>query len=105
LSYCAAADAGVDAAVCYYGGRIHENLANAANIRVPIHFHFSDHDIYIPQTGVAAVKAVFAGRDNVRIDCYPANHGFNCWERADYHQPSAALARGRSLAFLATAIC
>jgi carboxymethylenebutenolidase len=33
---------------------------------------------------------------------YPgAHHGFNCWARASYHAPSAALAHGRSLAFLA----
>jgi carboxymethylenebutenolidase len=105
LSYYAAADADVDAAVCYYPGRIHESLANAASISAPMHFHFGDHDIYIPQTSVAAVKSAFDDRDNVRIDSYPANHGFNCWERADYHQRSAALARGRSLAFIATAIC
>jgi carboxymethylenebutenolidase len=29
-------------------------------------------------------------------------HGFNCWERASYHAPSAALAHGRTLQFLAT---
>ena len=105
LSYFAAADAGVDAAVCYYGGRIHDNLAKAASIHIPMHFHFADNDIYIPQTGVAAVKAAFAGRNNVRFDDYPANHGFNCWERAHYQHRCAALARGRSLAFLATQIC
>jgi hypothetical protein len=27
-------------------------------------------------------------------------HGFNCWARASYHAPSAALAHGRSLQFL-----
>ena len=33
---------------------------------------------------------------------YPgAQHGFNCWARAAYHAPSAALALGRSLSFLA----
>jgi carboxymethylenebutenolidase len=28
-------------------------------------------------------------------------HGFNCWARGSYHAPSAALAHGRSLQFLA----
>jgi carboxymethylenebutenolidase len=33
---------------------------------------------------------------------YPgAMHGFNCWARASYHAPSAALAHGRATAFLA----
>jgi carboxymethylenebutenolidase len=30
----------------------------------------------------------------------PAGHGFNCDERASYHEPSAALARRRTLDFL-----
>jgi carboxymethylenebutenolidase len=33
-----------------------------------------------------------------------AMHGFNCWARASYHAPSAALAHGRSLAFLGQAL-
>jgi carboxymethylenebutenolidase len=42
----------------------------------------------------------------VRIDIYPdVDHGFNCWGRAMYNQKAAALARGRSLAFLAKTIC
>jgi carboxymethylenebutenolidase len=28
-------------------------------------------------------------------------HGFNCWARASHHAPSAALAHGRTLQFLA----
>jgi carboxymethylenebutenolidase len=31
-------------------------------------------------------------------------HGFNCWARGSYHAPSAALAHGRSLQFLAGAL-
>jgi carboxymethylenebutenolidase len=28
---------------------------------------------------------------------YPAGHGFNCDERGSYHEPSATLARSRTL--------
>ena len=39
---------------------------------------------------------------DAEIHVYPgAHHGFNCWARASYGQGSAALAHGRSLAFLA----
>ena len=42
-----------------------------------------------------------AGRDEVELYLYPnADHGFNCTERASYHQHSAALAHGRTLTFL-----
>ena len=105
LSYLCAAGAGVDAAVCYYGGGIHTKLEEAAKIKCPLLFHFAGEDSHIPASAVAAVKQVFTGRDSVRIDVYPgAGHGFNCWDRAAYNQQSAALARGRSLAFLATTV-
>jgi dienelactone hydrolase len=37
----------------------------------------------------------------VEIEVYPASHGFNCDEIANFHQPSAARALRRSFAFLA----
>ena len=105
LSYLCAANAGVDAAVCYYGGGIHTRLEEAGKIKCPLLFHFAGNDSNIPAPAVAAVKQVFSGRANARIDVYPgAEHGFNCWDRSVYNQQSSALARGRSLAFLATTI-
>lgn len=103
LSYMSAAHAGVDAAVCYYGGGIHTQLGEVAKIKCPIMLHYAEKDHFIPMDAVESVKKAFAGRDNARIDVYPGvDHGFNCWERPSYDQTSAALARGRSLAFLAT---
>jgi carboxymethylenebutenolidase len=105
LSYLCAANAGVDAAVCYYGGGIHTKLEEAGKIKCPVLFHFAGNDSHIPASAVAAVKQTFAGREGVRIDVYPgAEHGFNCWDRPAYDQQSSALARGRSLSFLATTI-
>ena len=105
LSYLCAASAGVDAAVCYYGGGIHTRLDEAGKIKCPLLFHFAGNDSNIPAPAVAAVKQAFAGRANARIDVYPgAEHGFNCWDRSFYNQQSSALARGRSLSFLATTI-
>ncbi|MBL8351521.1 MAG: dienelactone hydrolase family protein [Burkholderiaceae bacterium] len=101
LAYTAAAVAGVDAAVAYYGGGIHTQLALAAQIRCPMLFHYAGHDDHIPPEAVEAVRQAFAGRP-AEIQVYPGSqHGFNCWARASYHAPSAALALGRSLAFLA----
>ena len=105
LSYLCAANAGVDAAVCYYGGGIHNKLEEAGKIKCPVLFHFAGNDSYIPASAIDAVKQTFAGREGVRIDVYPGvEHGFNCWDRGAYNQQSAALARGRSLSFLATTI-
>jgi carboxymethylenebutenolidase len=105
LSYLCAANAGVDAAVCYYGGGIHTRLAEAEKIKCPVLFHFAGNDSNIPAAAVEAVKQAFAGRAGVSIDVYPgANHGFNCWDRPAYNQQSSALAHGRSLSFLATTV-
>ena len=103
LAYRAAASAGVDCSICYYGGGIAQQLELAASITAPMAMHFGERDAHITKDQVEAIEATFAGRSNVRIDKYAAaDHGFNCWARPSYHQPSAALAHGRSLAFLAT---
>ena len=103
LSYHVAAQTDVDAAVCYYGGGIHTALDEAAKISAPMLFHFAEKDSHIPASAVQAVRDAFTGRDNVMIEVYKdADHGFNCWGRSMYDQTAAALARGRTLAFLAT---
>ncbi|MBU6260285.1 MAG: dienelactone hydrolase family protein [Burkholderiales bacterium] len=99
LAYLAAARGRLDAAVAYYGGGIQQKLDLAAAIACPMQFHYAGHDDHIPPAAVAAVRAAMAGAEvHVYAD---AQHGFNCWDRAAYHAPSAALAHGRALTFLA----
>lgn len=99
LAYLTAATAGVDAAVAYYGGGIQGQLDLAAGIACPVQFHYAEHDDHIP---MAAVAQVHAALPKAEVQVYAgAHHGFNCWDRGSYHAPSAALAHGRSLAFLA----
>ena len=106
LSFMAAADGSVDAAVCYYGGGIHMMLGRAPEVKVPMLMHFAANDGHIPMSAVESVQAAFKGRDEVRIEVYPGvDHGFNCWGRGMYNQKAAALARGRSLTFLSRTIC
>jgi carboxymethylenebutenolidase len=101
LAYTAAALCGVDAAVAYYGGRIQDQLHLAAQINCPIQFHYGDRDDHIPLSAVEAVREAVVDKD-AEIHVYAgAPHGFNCWARASYHPAAAALAHGRSLAFLA----
>jgi len=102
LSYQLAATGAVDAAVCYYGGGIQNNLGAAAAIEVPILFHYAALDDHISPAAVQAVQGAFAGRSNAQFHVYPGvGHGFNCWGRPMYQQRAAALARGRTLQFLA----
>jgi carboxymethylenebutenolidase len=101
MAYLAAATADVDAAVPYYGGGIHAQLERVASIRCPVQFHYAERDDHIPAAAVEQVRQAFGGR-SAEVHVYPGSmHGFNCWARASYHAPSAALAHGRALTFLA----
>jgi carboxymethylenebutenolidase len=101
LSYLCAANAGVDAAVCYYGGGIHNHLDQAGKISVPILMHFAEKDHFIPMSAIEQVKAAFANAKNAVIETYPdVDHGFNCWQRPSYNQKASAVAHGLSLSFL-----
>ncbi len=87
--------------MAYYGGGIATQLELAPRIACPIQFHYAERDDHIPPEAVAAVREAMAGKV-AEVHVYPGSmHGFNCWARAAYHAPSAALAHGRALAFLA----
>ena len=101
LAFLTAATTAVDASVAYYGGGIQTQLDRAAAIRCPMQFHYAGHDDHILPEAVARVQAAMVGK-GAEVHVYAdAMHGFNCWARASYHAPSAALAHGRTLDFLA----
>lgn len=101
LSYLSAARGLVDAAVPFYGGGIQNNLQEAAAIEVPVQFHYGALDAHIPPEAVQQVREAVAGKRAEVFVYEQADHGFNCWARASYHQHSAALSHGRALTFLA----
>jgi len=85
---------GLAAAVGYYGGQIAKNADETP--KVPTLLHFGEQDQSIP---MADVEVVQQKRTDCEIYLYPAGHGFNCEERASYHEPSAKLAMERTLAW------
>ncbi len=94
VGYLTAARSDIDAAVAYYGGGISRHTAEKP--RAPVMFHFGEKDNHIPLSAVAEIKAAYpAGIYHL----YPADHGFNCTERASFDPPSAKLALERSLEF------
>lgn len=105
FAFTAASLCDIDAAVCYYGGGIATQLDLAAAITVPVQFHHGGQDSGIPPEAVASIQAAMAkapAAAGAEFHLYPAaQHGFNCWARATYDAPSAALAFGRSVSFLA----
>jgi carboxymethylenebutenolidase len=104
LAFVAAATAGVDAAVAYYGGGIQDMLDLAPLIRCPMQFHYGALDANIPLQAVDQVRAAMPGKPAEFFVYHSADHGFNCWARASYHAPSAALAHARTLQSLATTL-
>jgi carboxymethylenebutenolidase len=96
----AAATAGVDAAVAYYGGGIQDMLHLAPQIRCPMQFHYGALDANIPLSAVDQVRTAMACKPAEVFVYDAADHGFNCWARKSYHAPSAARAHARSLQLL-----
>ncbi|MET0851226.1 MAG: dienelactone hydrolase family protein [Candidatus Rokuibacteriota bacterium] len=87
---------GIAAAVPYYGG----GVAAAANEKpkCPVLLHFGETDASIPADHWETVKKA---HPEIPQHIYPAGHGFNCDERGSWHEPSAKLARQRTMEFFA----
>jgi carboxymethylenebutenolidase len=87
---------GLSSAVGYYGGQIIRFADEKP--KCPTLLHFGDQDHSIPMTDVETIRRK---RPDCEIHVYPgAGHGFHCDERGSYHEPSAALAWQRTLAFI-----
>jgi carboxymethylenebutenolidase len=86
---------GVAAAVGYYGGAVADFAQEAP--RCPVLLHFGETDQSIPHEHWDRIRGV---HPTIPMHIYPAGHGFNCDERASYHEPSARLARQRTVDFL-----
>jgi carboxymethylenebutenolidase len=96
LSYLAACELPVAAAVSYYGTRTVQLLDRKP--RVPVQYHFGERDKSIPPENIAKIRAADPTGD---FHVYPADHGFNCDQRASFDAASAKEARARTLAFFA----
>lgn len=83
------------AASSYYGSLVPTMFADQVPKCATI-AHFGRFDGGIPIEGVEALVA--KGHPTAQIFIYEAGHGFNSDRRKDYHEPSADLARERTLA-------
>ncbi len=81
--------------VTYYGGRSVPFLGEPA--LAPMLFHFGERDRLIPPEDVEKHRI---HHPDATVHVYPAGHGFNCDERADFDAESATLAWSRTTAFL-----
>ena len=96
MAYLAACELPVRAAVCYYGTRTVQMLDRTP--RVPVQYHFGAKDQSIPPASIEKIRAAHPAGE---FHLYPADHGFNCDQRASFDAAAAKLARERTLEFFA----
>lgn len=97
LSYLAACQLPVSCAVVYYG-KVTAYLDQKP--RCPLLYHYGADDKSIPLADVDKTRAAAQAPESVLV-YEGAGHGFNCEQRQSYEPKAAALARGRTLDFLA----
>ena len=105
MAFVAAARAGVDAAVSFYGMGIAKHADEFAAVRCPVHLHYGLKDPHIPQTEVDEVMQLAQSRANIEIFIYAeAGHSFFNPIRPGYHPASAKIA-GERLDALLDRVC
>jgi carboxymethylenebutenolidase len=91
-----------DAAVAYHGGETEKYLAEAHGISAPLLMHLAEEDEFINKDAQAQIKAALVGVPSAKIFSYPGcNHAFARHNGFHYNAQAAALANGRTDAFLA----
>jgi carboxymethylenebutenolidase len=94
VTYLAGCHTNIAAGVAYYGGGIAQLLKDTP--RCPMMFHHGEKDTHISLADVDAIRKAFP---QGVYHLYPADHGFNCAERASFDAPSAHLAFDRTIEF------
>ena len=95
MSYVAACDLPIACAVVYYGNAV-KFLDRKP--KCPVLYHYGTQDTGIPLSDVDQINAAHPQGE---FHLYEAGHGFNCDQRPSYDPAAAALARTRTLDFLA----
>jgi carboxymethylenebutenolidase len=96
MAFVAAARAGVDAAVSFYGMGIAQHAAEFAHVHCPVQLHYGLKDPHIPRPEIDAVMQTAEPRPNIEIFRYAeAGHSFFNPIRPGYHAASAKLAGER----------
>jgi carboxymethylenebutenolidase len=101
MTYLTAARHTMVAAVAYHGGDTESYLGEAKGIRAPLLMHLAEEDEFISKDAQAQIKAALAEVPSARIYSYPGcNHAFARHTGVHYDAKAAALANGRTWAFL-----
>lgn len=92
----------VDAGVAYYAVQMADHLDKAKTMSAPLMMHFGALDHRVPPDLYEKIRASLTGKPHAQTFWYEgADHGFDRDGYPPYHPQQAALARRRSLEFLA----
>lgn len=101
MAFLTAARHDVDAVVAYHGGDTERYLTEAPGITAPMLMHLAEEDEYISKDAQAQIKAALASVPSATVYSYPGqNHAFARYTGTHYNPEAAALANGRTVAFL-----
>jgi carboxymethylenebutenolidase len=102
MTYLTAARHHLDAGVAYHGGDTESYLDEAHAIGAPFLMHLAEEDEYISKDAQVRIKAALARVPSATVYSYPGqNHAFARHTGLHYNAEAAALANGRTVAFLA----
>ncbi|MBJ2160401.1 dienelactone hydrolase family protein [Variovorax sp. IB41] len=102
LAFLTAARAGADAVAAYYPGNADKYIDEASCIASPLIVHLAEKDEYIPIDAQRKISSALANHPQVQAYDYPAcGHAFARHRGINYDAEAAALANGRTAAFLA----
>jgi carboxymethylenebutenolidase len=101
MTYLTAARHRIDAGVAYHGGDTESYLGEARGITAPLLMHLAEEDEFISKDAQAQIKAALAKVPSATVYSYPGcNHAFARHTGVHYDAKAAALANGRTQAFL-----
>jgi carboxymethylenebutenolidase len=92
-----------DAAVSFYGVRVHEHLKELGRIQCPLQYHVGEADTHILPEHINAIESVVDGMPNATVYTYEgAKHGFfNSLREEAYNREAFLTADQRMLDLLA----
>lgn len=100
LTYLTAVRGGVDAGVCYYGGRTEEYLSESRNLMGPVLMHLGDLDEYISTAAQVQIRDDLVPK-GVEIYTYQGcAHAFARHNGVHYDAEAASKANALTIAFL-----
>src|ERR1700691_21796 len=91
----------IDAAVAYHGADTEKYLGEVDNLSAPLLMHLGEEDEFISKPAQAQIKKALASNPYATVYSYPGQrHAFARHNGAHYNAEAAALANGRTYAFL-----